>query len=276
MVLEHANLFTSLNIKDLGRSIATSCNIFAIMTEPDAAYDTFVVERVDEVHIENTLDLRVENRIPILPSLLVVRGHRVNFKVSKSVANGGSMWASHSAVFGGRMADLRGGCTSRVRHGGVNLGSSRSDGTWWTTDTPSTGAGRGGTLGLGAHPIGNGARRIVLRVRCLLRVRVRRRDGKSRRPLAHLVLRSQRLLLRSMSLLRLLLLLRALGLALLTLLLARLRRNETSLATASHDATKKTIARSDRRGLLRGRCMLRRAGNARLDASLSSSLELVS
>jgi hypothetical protein len=79
-----------------------------------------------------------------------------------------------------------------------------------------------------------------------------------------------------MSLLRLLLLLRTLGLALLTLLLAWLRRNETSLATASHDATKKTIARSDRRGLLRGRCMLRRAGNARLDASLSSSLELVS
>lgn len=175
------------------------------------------------------------------------------------------------------MADLRGGCTSRVRHGGINLGCSRSDGTWWTTDTPSTGAGRGGALRLGAHPIGDRARRIVLRVRCLLRVRVRRGDGKSRRPLAHLVLRSQRLLLgRGMSLLRLLLLLRTLRLALLTLLLAWLRRNETSLATASHDATEKTIARSDRRRLLGGRGMLRRAGNARLDTSLSSSLELVS
>jgi len=196
VVLKHANLFTSLNIKDLGRSIATSCNILAIMAEPNAAHDTLVVERVDKVYIQNTLDLGVENRIPILSSLLVVRGHRIDFKIAESVANGGSMRASHSTVFGSRMADLRGGCTSRVRHGRVDLRSSRSNGTWWTTDTPSTGAGRGGALRLGAHPVGNGARRIVLRVRSLLRVGVRRRNRQSRRPLAHLVLRSQRLFLR--------------------------------------------------------------------------------
>lgn len=82
-----------------------------------------------------------------------------------------------------------------------------------------------------------------MRVRSLLCIRVRRRDRKARRTLAHLVLRSQGLLLRrGVALLRLLLLLGTLGLALLALLLALLRGGKTSLTATSHDAAEKTIA----------------------------------
>lgn len=114
-----------------------------------------------------------------------------------------------------------------------------------------------------------------MRVGSLLRTGVRG-DRKTRRPLAHLVLRSQWLFLRgSMALLGLLRLLRALRLTLLALLLALLWRRETSLTAASHDAAKKTIAGSDR-GRLRRSSMLRRTGYATLHSTLSGSIELMS
>jgi hypothetical protein len=106
---------------------------------------------------------------------------------------------------------------------------------------------------------------------------VRRRDRKARRTLAHLVLRSQGLFLRrSVALLRLLLLLGTLRLALLALLLTLLRGGKASLTATSHNATEKTIAGGDRWRLLGGSSMLRRAGDTRLEAVLSSRINLMS
>jgi hypothetical protein len=114
-----------------------------------------------------------------------------------------------------------------------------------------------------------------LRVGSLLRTGVRG-DRKTRRPLAHLMLRSQRLFLRrGMALLRLLRLLRALRLTLLGWLLTLLWRCETSLTAASHDTAEKAIAGGDRGGLRRG-SVLRRSGHATLNSALSSSIELMS
>lgn len=79
-----------------------------------------------------------------------------------------------------------------------------------------------------------------------------------------------------MTLLRWLLLLSALWLLLLALLLALLRRCETSLAATSHYATEETIARSDRGRLLGGCSVLWWSGETGLGSAFSSRLELVS
>ena len=135
---------------------------------------------------------------------------------------------------------------SGIRHRCVDLRSCRpAYSAGRAADTPPTRTGRSSALGLRSHSVRNRARRIVLRVRGLLRIGVRR-DRQARRPLAHLVLRSQWLFLRrSMTLLGLLRLLRALRLTLLALLLTLLWRCKTSLTATSHDAAEKTITRGD-------------------------------
>jgi len=83
VVLEHTNLFSGLHIEDLSRSIATSCNIFAVVTESHTANHTLMVQRVDEVDIEDALHLGVEDGIPIISRLLVVGGDVVNFEITE-------------------------------------------------------------------------------------------------------------------------------------------------------------------------------------------------
>jgi hypothetical protein len=276
VILEHANLLTGLNIKDLSRSVATSCDIFAVMTEPHTAHDTFVVEGVDKIDVKNALHLRVEDGVPIVSGLLVVRSHVINFEVAECVSHGGGMRTSHSSVVGSRVANLRRRRGSGVRDRCVDLRSCRpAYSARRATNAPPTGTGRSSALWLRSHSVGDGARRVVLRVRSLLRTGVRR-DRKTRRSLAHLVLRSQRLFLRgSMALLRLLRLLRTLRLTLLALLLTLLWRCETSLTATSHDTAKKAIAWGDR-GRLRRSSMLGRSGHATLNSTLSGSIELMS
>ena len=134
---------------------------------------------------------------------------------------------------------------SGIRHRCVDLRSCRSAySAGRAADTPPARTGRSSALGLRSHSVRNRARRIVLRVRGLLRIGVRR-DRQARRSLAHLVLRSQWLFLRSMALLGLLRLLRALGLTLLALLLTLLWWCKTSLTATGHNAAEKTITRGD-------------------------------
>lgn len=139
MIFKHANLFTGLNIENLSGSVAASCNIFAVVTKSNTANDTFVVERVDEVDIKDSLHLRIEDGVPILASLLVVGSHSINLKVAKCVSHSRCMRPAHSTVVGSRVANLRRSRTSRVGNGSINLGGCRTaDSTWRTTNTPST------------------------------------------------------------------------------------------------------------------------------------------
>lgn len=278
MILENTNLLTSLHVKDLGRSVATSRNILSIMTESDAAHNTFVVERVDKVDVENALHLRVEDGIPVLARLLVVRSHRINFEIAQGVSHRGRTRATHASMVGSRVADLGRRRVSGIRDRSVDLRSRRSDGIRRSADTSSARARRGSALGrLRGHAVGDWAWGVALGVRSLLGVGVRRRDRKARWSLTHLMLRSHLLLLRrGMALLRWLLLLSALRLLLLALLLTLLRRRKTSLAATSHYATEETIAGCDRWRLLGGCSVLRWSRQAGLRGTFSGGLELVS
>lgn len=72
LVLENADLVTSLNIVDLSRSVASRRDKFAIGAEPHAADHTLVLESVNQINIQNTGHRLVENGPPIVLDLLDV------------------------------------------------------------------------------------------------------------------------------------------------------------------------------------------------------------
>lgn len=278
VVLENTDLLTSLNVENLGRSVAASGDVLTIVTEPHAAHNAFVAEGMDQVDIQNALHLGVEDGIPVVASLLVVGSHSIDLEIAEGVTNGRSARTTHASVVGSGMADLRRLGVAGIGHGSVDLRSRGADGVGGPADASPARAGRSSALRrLGTHAIGDGALRIALGVGRLLLAAGVRRDGEAGRALSHLVLRSQ-LLLRRRVLLgrRLLLLLRGRLLTLLLALLLLLGRGETSLAAASHDTAKETVAGRDGRRLLRRAGVLRRAGDARLRGTFSGSLELMS
>jgi len=65
-----ADLLTSLDVKDLCRSVAASSDIVAIRTKADAAYHTLVHEVVDQLDVQPAHDARVEYRVPVLARTL--------------------------------------------------------------------------------------------------------------------------------------------------------------------------------------------------------------
>ena len=82
VILKNADLLSSLDIENLGRTVATSGNILAVMAETNAADDTLVSQGVYQVDVKDALDLRVENGVPVVASLLVVRCHSIDLKIS--------------------------------------------------------------------------------------------------------------------------------------------------------------------------------------------------
>lgn len=196
MVLKNTNLFTSLHVENLRRSITTRRDILAIMTEAHTANHTFVAQGVHQVDIQDALDLRVENGVPIVASLLVMRSDGIDFQVTESVANGRNARTTHASVIRSGMADLWRLRVAGIGNGGVDLGSRGPDGVRWAADAPATGARRSGTLRrLRAHAVGNGTSWVGLRVGRLLAAWVRRGDGQAGRALGHLMLRAHLLLL---------------------------------------------------------------------------------
>lgn len=215
MILQDADLFTSLDVKDLGGAVAASCNIFAVVAEPHAADHTLVGERVHQVDIEHALNGRVEDGVPVAAVLLVVRRNRLDLEVAKRIANAAS--ATHARIRS-RMADLR-RSIGGIRRGSVDLRGGRADGRAADTSTARTGR-RCARRTLRTHAIGT---LRITTIGRLLGVGVRRtRHGG--RTLGHLVLRTHLLFLwRSV----------------------RLGRSEALLVAAGHDATKQTITWGD-------------------------------
>lgn len=272
MVLQDAHLLTSLDIEDLGRLVAAGGDILAVVAEANAANDALVGERVNQVDIQDALHLRVEDGIPVVARLLVVRRNGVDFKVAQRVADGRGRGAgTHASVVRRRVAHLRRLSIAGIRHGGVDLGGRGPDGVWRAVDGSATWAGRRGALRrLRAHAVGHdgaGAlgiglllvwglllrRRLLLLL--LLRVGVGRRHWQSWGSLSHLVVVRAHLLILGSGL--------------------RLRRRQTSLVATGHDAAEEAVSRSNRWGLLRRPCVLRRSLQTRLRSSLASKFELV-
>lgn len=88
MVFQDAHLLTSLDIENLGRLVAASGDVLAVVAKANTANNALVGERVDQVDIQNALHLRVENGIPVVTRLLVMRRDGVDFEVTQSVADG--------------------------------------------------------------------------------------------------------------------------------------------------------------------------------------------
>lgn len=269
VVLEDAHLFARLDVKDLGRLVAAGGDVLAVVAEPDAADDALVGERVDQVDVEDALDLRVEDGIPVVARLLVVRCHGVDLEVAQRVADGRGRGAgaAHASVVRRRVAHLRGLSIAGIGDGGVDLGRGRPDSIRRPADAPAARARRcGAWRRLRAHAVGHGALGIglllvgrlllgLLLLLLLLCVGVRGGNRQSWRALGHLVVvRAHLLVLR-----------RSLG----------LRRRETSLISAGHYSAKEAVSRRNRWRLLRGPSVLRRPLEARLRRSLAGHLELV-
>lgn len=215
VVLQDANLFASLDVKDLGGAIAAGGNVLAVVAKSHAADDALVGERMDQIDVENTLDGRVENGVPVAALLLVVRRDRFDLEVTERIADAAR--ADHALVRG-RVADLRRGIRG-IRRRGVDLRGGRASGR--AADASTARAGRSGALGrLRGHAVGALGIATVGR---LLGVGVRRARHAGR-TLRHLVLRAHLLVL---------------GRSVL------LRGSKALLVATGHDATKQAITRSD-------------------------------
>lgn len=201
MILQGEDLLTRLDVKDLRRAVAAGGNVLAVMAESHAADDTLVGERVDQVDVKNALNLGVEDGVPVIASLLVVRSNRINLEITKRVSHGRRAWAE--AVVGRRVADLR-RSISRIRRRGVDLRSGRTNGVRGSADTATSSRTwrSGGLRRLRANAVwGRRTLGVALLVRRLLGVGMRR-AWETRRALTHLMLRAHLLLRRPMLLRR--------------------------------------------------------------------------
>lgn len=236
VILQHANLFARLDIKDLRRPIAASGNIFAVVAESDAADDALVGERVDKVDVEDALNLRVEDGIPIAARLLVVRRHRVHLEIAERIAHRRHARATHAGMVRSRMADLGRLGVARIWDRSVDLRGGGTNRVGRPAEASSAGPrGRRARRSLRAYAVGDGTLGIALRVGRLRGIRMRRRDGQPRRALSHLMLRSYLLILRR----------------------RMLRWSESGLVASGHYSIEQSIARSNGWRLLRRAGMLR-------------------
>jgi len=76
-----AHLLAGLDVKDLSRAIASSSDVSSVATESYAADHTGMGEVVDKLYVKDTWDLWVENRVPVIPNTLEVRGKLIHLKL---------------------------------------------------------------------------------------------------------------------------------------------------------------------------------------------------
>src|SRR6266498_4640062 len=81
LVLEERDLLPGLHVKDLCRAIATGSDVFAISAEPHTAYNTLMHQMVDNINIEHSRDIRIEDCEPVLTLSLQIRTELVRLKI---------------------------------------------------------------------------------------------------------------------------------------------------------------------------------------------------
>lgn len=204
VVLQHAQFLARLDIVDLGRSVATSSDVFPVGTEPHAADHTLMLQGVDQVDVKHSGNRLVENDEPVIPRLLGMGRHAVGVQIAQGVVGGrrGRMVLLHGPrMVRGRMGGyLRGLARPGIRHRCVDLGGRGTASRRSAYASSSLGTrGRSALRGLGwkssraGRPWG-----VLLLVRRLLGRRRRRgrRTLHARRWLRHRVLRGLLLLRR--------------------------------------------------------------------------------
>lgn len=185
LVLENADLVTSLNIVDLSRSVASRRDKFAIGAEPHAADHTLVLESVNQINIQNTGHRLVENGPPIVLDLLDVAWETLGVQVAQCVALRRNrdglvlllLLLHHASVVGGGMGrDLGRLAGAVVGNRSVDLGGGGTAGRGSPDRLASlaAGAGASGALGGLRWKTAGGWSLVLLLERGLLRRRGRR------------------------------------------------------------------------------------------------------
>lgn len=80
-ILKSGDILTGGHIENLGRTITAGREVFAVTTKPNTANDTVVVQVVNQVYVEHTLDLGVKNRIPVGTLLFLRHGQIIQIPV---------------------------------------------------------------------------------------------------------------------------------------------------------------------------------------------------
>lgn len=114
LILQNANLLSSNNVEDLGRSVAASRDIFSVVTEANTAHDTLMMESVDKINIKNTRHTWIEDRKPILFNLLLVGRQALKVQLCKRISDADGTENSRTGISDQR--HLRRGSRVWVRH----------------------------------------------------------------------------------------------------------------------------------------------------------------
>jgi hypothetical protein len=96
VVLKSCGTLSSVDIEDLRDLIAAGCNKSTIMTEPDRAYDVTVLNSLQQLDIEEPLDLRIEDGIPVVSLFLEMGRKYLVFKIGEEEAANISRGRRHS------------------------------------------------------------------------------------------------------------------------------------------------------------------------------------
>lgn len=191
VVLQDTDLLSGDNIVDLSGLIAARCDIFAIHAEPNTAHDALMCQSMDEIHVEHARYRRVEDKEPVVSSLLVLGWQTLNIEITKSIVGRMERLAHPSVIRSWVCADLWGlAWTSgaRKRDRSVDLRSGRTTSGWSSDSTTLAGS----WTGIARRRLRGKARSWSLRVllvrrRLGWRRRRRRRTLESRGRLRHLV-----------------------------------------------------------------------------------------
>ena len=79
-----AQFLAGLYVEDLRRPVAASRNVLPIVAEAHAADDALVMERVNQINVQQARDLLVEDTDPIVASLLVVGRDLVDVELTQN------------------------------------------------------------------------------------------------------------------------------------------------------------------------------------------------
>lgn len=85
-ILQSRNILAGGNIEDLSRTVASGRNVLAIAAESHAADDAVMDKMVHQLDVQNSLHLRVENRIPVGTLPLLRRRQVVRVPVGETVS----------------------------------------------------------------------------------------------------------------------------------------------------------------------------------------------
>ena len=85
LVLKSRDVLSGGHVKDLRRPIAARGQVLAVTAEANAANNTVMDKVVHQLHVQNALHFRVENRIPVSSLTLLRDGQVIGVPVSQHV-----------------------------------------------------------------------------------------------------------------------------------------------------------------------------------------------